>query len=325
MQPVHEFQNPAVVVPDGVLVNSDEPTPIYAPLALSFSKKGPRIKDDETIQRAIEHQQLGLKSVWEVQPKGRTVMICGFGPSLGDIQNIKTLRKMQKAGGAICTTNMAHDFVMNRALTPDHHVLMDPMPWVANYTKRANQRTDYCIASQCHSDTFRNLKGHKRFIWHADFDSHDGEMEPTRTLTEKGYKNFLAVPGGTTVGLRSFWVMYAIGYRDFHFFGMDSSRRGNKHHALQKPPGVRPLVATQVTLQTKYGAKTFDTNENMAKQADDFEHMVETIAKLYGEKRLDLIRITFHGDGLLPSLAAIYGWHADPDMNAQWQGAQRAA
>ncbi len=285
-----------------------------------------RISDEEAIARSVARQAEGWRPASIIQAKTNRALICGYGPSIGDMPIIKTLRAMQRKGADIVATNMTHDFLVSKAIIPDYGVLMDPMPWIADYIKRPQKSTKYLIAGQCDPQVFKNLENSDTYLWHADFDVKEkGWMEPGHTLDTTQDKLFCAVPGQTTVGLRCFWLMYAIGYRDFHFFGLDSSKRGDAHHVTQKPSNVKKLRDKTVVLQTKLGQVKFETNEHMAKQAEDFQELVEMVVNLYRDRKIDLVSFTFHGDGLLPAIAACYGWHADPAMNARFTDAKVAA
>ncbi len=302
------------------------PPPKMVPVGTVLDGKKPRITNEQAIIRAMARQAEGYTPAHFIQAPSRQALVCGFGPSIGDMPIIKTIRAMQKRGGSIVATNMAHDFLVRKAIIPDYGVLMDPMPWIADYVKRPQKSTKYLLASQCDPKVFDNLKGFDRYLWHADFDVPErGIMEPGNTLNTKQSAPFLAVPGQTTVGLRSFWLMYSIGYRDFHFFGLDSSKRGADHHVIAKPSNVKKLRDVTIVLRTKAGDIEFETNEHMAKQAADFDEMVKMVAEFYAEKKMELVSFTFHGDGLLPTTAALSGWHADPEMNARYGGAKAVA
>lgn len=62
----------------------------------------------------------------------------------------------------------------------------------------------------------------------------------------------------------------------------------------------------------------------MAKQCMDFEELLEKIGDFMKRKIFNPVDITVHGSGLLPSLAAGYGLHADTTMNLKWCGKKAA-
>ena len=62
----------------------------------------------------------------------------------------------------------------------------------------------------------------------------------------------------------------------------------------------------------------------MAKQCLHFEALLQKIGDLIQKKAFDPINIQVYGEGLLPSLAAGYGLHADADMNLKWCGKEAA-
>ena len=66
------------------------------------------------------------------------------------------------------------------------------------------------------------------------------------------------------------------------------------------------------------------TNSHMARQCLDFEQLLDKIVSFVKVKAFDPVNITVHGKGLLPSLAAGYGIHADKELNLKWCGKEAA-
>ncbi len=281
------------------------------PLATHISGGAGRIDVAETcarVRNAMTRDVPSLAALRDTQ-KGGTLIICGGGPSIADIAQLKAIRKLAKRGGKVWAVNKTHDFLLSKGITPWAACLLDPMPWVAGYITKPQKNTIYAIASQCDAGVFEALKRARAYVWHAGIDV-DGCAYPVEML-EREYagRDWLVVPGPTTVGLRSVLVGYALGFRSFHLFGLDSSMREASLHAYAKP---KPADAAEgwVTLRTKNNAHTFFTNAHMARQAMDFEEMVEHIGGMMKTGTMQPISITVHGDGLLPALAECYGWRA---------------
>ncbi|MDX2142998.1 MAG: 6-hydroxymethylpterin diphosphokinase MptE-like protein [Rhodospirillaceae bacterium] len=267
-----------------------------------------RIDFAETMARVHAAMARGTPSLATLRDtQSGTLVICGGGPSIGDLDEIKAIRALQKKGAKVWAVNKTHDFLLTKGIVPWACCLLDPMPWVADYVRRPRKDVIYAVASQCDARVFEALKGFDARMWHAGVD-YFGEGYPTQIL-QSTYANrdWLVIPGPTTVGLRSILVGYALGFRDFHLFGLDSSLRGDALHAYAKP---KPPDAPEgvVTLRTKAGAQSFRTNAHMARQALDFEETVERIAGMVRERVMAPISIAVHGDGLIPALAECYGW-----------------
>jgi hypothetical protein len=289
-----------------------------APFTQAMGAASGRIGLVEYLARVHAAQRSGLPSLARHMGVGRgeTLLICGGGPSMGDLATIKTIRALAQKGAKVWAVNKTHDFLLSKNIKPWAACLLDPMPWVADYIQKPRTDVLYAVASQCHADVFGRLHAYSPHLWHAGIDDVDGEGYPTDILQrEYAGQDWLVVPGPTTVGLRSILVGYALGFRRFHLFGVDSSMRvlpdhSSCLHAYDKP---RPSDAVEgwVSLRTKTGEQRFFTNSHMARQAQDFEDTMERIAEMVRTKAMQPIRVCVHGDGLLPALARCYGWHAD--------------
>ncbi len=280
-----------------------------------------RLSLESTLERVRSSMALNLPSLVKLagvgQEKGKckALLICGGGPSMGDLAQLKKIRALAKRGAKIWAVNKTHDFLLTKGIVPWAACLLDPMDWVAGYIAKPRSDVIYAVASQCHGDVFAALKNAQLHVWHAGVDDDDGQDHPTPLLqTEFPSADWLVIPGPTTVGLRSIMVGYALGFRVFHLFGLDSSMRvgpdfSTSLHAYSKP---KPTDAAEgwVSLRSTQGEHRFYTNAHMARQVLDFEDMVERIAELVRQKTMQPIRITVHGDGMLPELAKCYGWHA---------------
>jgi hypothetical protein len=286
--------------------------PRLTPLSEHLSAVSGRIALGEYLARV--HDSMARKRISLARHigvgKGHAMLICGGGPSIADITQIKTIRALAKKGGKIWAVNKTHDFLLSKGLKPWAACLLDPMPWVSRYISKPQADVLYAVASQCHASVFGALKNYAPHVWHAGIDDEEGTGYPTDILQrEYAGLDWLVVPGPTTVGLRSILVGYALGFRDFHLFGLDSSMRGERLHAYAKP---KPIDAPEgwVSLKTASGTQKFYTNSHMARQALDFEETMERIAEMVKARTMEPLRVTVHGDGLLPELAKCYGWHA---------------
>ena len=278
-----------------------------------------RIGTEEIKKRTRAAMARNMKSIMTLRNvcEGETAIICGGGPSLAD--NLGLLRRLyNRRGHKIICTNKTHDWLVKRNFKPWAVVLLDPMPHVADYVKLATKDTRVLIAGQCHEDTFRALAHADCYLWHAG-DNSDGEMMPVSLLqTEYKDRNWKVIGGGNTGGLRSVYVSQSVGFRRAHLFGFDSSMRNGKLYAYDK---LHPNDAAEgpATVKMNGHEQTFYTNEHMARQVENFQDMLKQIMlwNKYGawEGFDDII---VHGDGMLPCVAAGYGLHADPAMNAKW-------
>lgn len=126
----------------------------------------------------------------------------------------------------------------------------------------------------------------------------------------------MVVPGGTTVGLRAIHLGHALGVRNMHLFGFDSSREGGRLHAYPKTE-AEDAESGELALKFRGRKYFFDTNSHMARQQMDFDKFIEDLPNLIACGALSAsLSVAVHGSGLLPFFAAMIGLHADPACNA---------
>jgi hypothetical protein len=276
----------------------------------------------EVIERTRKAMKRGLPSVGMLRrftTPSQEAVICGGGPSLND--ELPRLRELVRRGLPVYTVNKTHDHLVNLGITPYAQVILDPNEWVRDYTKPI-KGVRYLIAGQCHDDTFDVFKDFAGYLWHAAVDSEDGLKQPIGTLEREFQgQEWVAHPGPTTVGLRTILVAQGIHQSThFHMFGFDSSRKGNSLHAYDKR-ARSDVPDLSIQLKCSDGrAESFDTNLHMMMQTTDFERMItQEMPKLVKQGKMPMTRFKFYGSGLLPTLASMYGMHADRDMNEKWK------
>lgn len=154
----------------------------------------------------------------ETNPE-RIALVC-YGPSLADDQTMEHLRKSIAGGAKVVSVSGAHDFLLSQGIVPDFHVECDPRPHKALNIVAAHPTVKYLIASVCHQDVFDRLDGADVSLWHVATAEHQ-----RRLVDECGEKGGTIISGGGSVGLRAVTLLYAMGYRNYAIYGMDSSFR----------------------------------------------------------------------------------------------------
>lgn len=248
--------------------------------------------------------------------------VVGGGPSLKD--NLRALRRYsQMPKNYVLSVNKTHDFLWN---LPKHKlgppikswgaVLLDPCDWVKDYIK-PRPGVQYLIGDQCAPTTFDvfEKEGLSKWVWRATNPTKDNDVVP---------QNMHFVFGGSTVGLRCRTMGYFMGFREIHYWGFDSScevttdHPTGKLHSYEKIDSVKDRISIKAVDESPGGEmfdREFITNTHMARQAQEFIEIRDEWVRLFRAGKAEWIKDVFHGDGLLPTIAAGMGCHADPKRN----------
>lgn len=202
------------------------------------------------------------------------VCICGGGPSIeGDLEQI---RARWNNGQQVWALNGAHDWLLDRGITPHAAWCVDSRPENAKFYKRACHLTRYYIACRCDPLVFDTLKGQNVIIW---YDASCREIVPNTKML---------IGGGTTIGVKAMAGAYVLGHRRMHLFGYDSSYADDKHHAY-----AQPMNDGEQVLNVEVGGRTFRAAPWMINQVKNFGMISQKLAE--GD-----CEVHVHGDGLLP-------------------------
>jgi hypothetical protein len=222
----------------------------------------------------IEHTiSLGLPTVDHPQPvTTQRLNIAAGGPSLAE--SIKKLRKRKFKGDHIMCVNGVHDYLIERKIIPDSMILLDPVPKVADFLRNPHPDVVYFVCSCCDKSVFEALEGHHVIVWHAH-QWPDDIMEGT-----------LQVAGGCTAALRGINLGHVLGFRDVHFYGLDSCFEDSTHAYEQ--------ACEQNILSITAGGKTFKATAGMTEQVMSFFQVAKSIG--------NLLNVTVHGNGVIAHL-----------------------
>lgn len=215
--------------------------------------------------------------------KDRPLAIVAGGPSLKDRwQEIATL------GADVMALNGAYQFLLDRWITPDYFMLLDARADNVDFVRRTSDDTLHLIAAQCHPDVFDALSGDRVVMYLTTLDY-------AKADTAHIDKPKVLVAGTVgTVGFKALCMAYALGYRELHLFGYDSSY-ADEHHAFPQP-----LNDEAKTLEVQLDdGRTFVTTPTFAHQASEFPWFASGMVRHYG------MQIELHCSGLLPALMEI--------------------
>lgn len=236
--------------------------------------------DDRTLLRQVQ-ETLKRECKW-LAPVPRhegTALIVGGGPSLED--TLFYIRGMKLNGCTVFATNNTYRYLKEHGIQPDAHVMIDAR--AENLDFVPDDPVPKLYASQCHPKVLDSA-GKDLICWHAYMPSY-------RDHIAHHASSAVQIGGGSTVGLRTVALAYALGYREFRLFGFDSSYR-ESHHAYPQA-----LNDQERQVECKVNGKTFRCAPWMIAQAEEFKELSNALVT-------NECVISVYGDGLLPQIAS---------------------
>lgn len=214
--------------------------------------------------------------------KERPLVIVAGGPSLES-----SWLGIPLLGGDILALNNAYGFLLERGITPDYFMLMDARPENIDFLKTKSETTRHFLAAQVHPSIFDALST----SWVNLFlTTHPDSLTATEHILDKP-KHRLCSPVGT-VGIKALSLAYALGYRELHLFGYDSSYSGEQHHGF-----TQALNDEAKTIDVYLSGKEYRTTPALAHQATEFCDLAAGMTRMGFD-------IQLHCSGLLPDLVA---------------------
>jgi len=242
------------------------------PLNIDVTQYGTVEGISENIRYALS---LGLDELQMAPCKhDGSFIVVGSGPSL-EFQ-IDNIRSEQEAGRPICAVKDAYDYLVSHGITPNLYISVEPR---YRPVKNPSKSSAFLLASRCHPDMFRDLKGYCVYLWHSWSEEDDKDL----------LKAKMCIGGGSTSGLRAVNVGYCLGYRKIIMYGMDSCLGVKGEKRVSQLTLGKQVSKTNVIV----GDKEFICNMAMAAQAQDFQHIYTVMPDL---------SIQVKGGGLLSAI-----------------------
>lgn len=225
--------------------------------------------------------------------EGHAVII-GGGPSLND--DLEEIKQRQLCGQVIFAVNNSYNHLAGRGIVPDAHVMIDARDKNKEFLPKTGTNPLCYYASQVHPEVFElaHKNGNNVVLFHSFFS--DGIFEVIGHDSGDPL-----IGGGCTVGLHSIALAWALGYRNFHLYGFDSSYTDDENHAYRQPLNDSDRRIEVVMNEKKYNCAPW-----MATQVEDFKALAKTLI----EKGCVM---TVHGSGLLPDVAKLMSMPDSPD------------
>ena len=119
----------------------------------------------------------------------------------------------KSAGHTVFAVNGVIPSLLSVDVTPDYFVLLDAREDNLSFL-HPDLKAHNLIASQCPPSVFDALEKQEVTVWHPAYPGISDYI---------GDRECALIGGGTTVGLQAMSIAFAMGYREIHLFGFDSS------------------------------------------------------------------------------------------------------
>jgi hypothetical protein len=210
-----------------------------------------------------------------------TCSLVGSGPSIKE-----TLHELT---GDVMAINNSIKFLMENGIVPKWAMLWDAADIVAKFVV-PDPRITYLVGSRCHSDVFKALEGCPVVVWHAGGDHNINELILKNNIKEP------LVNGGSAGVTRGIYLVSALGYRDIHIFGADSSySEDGKTH-------VNGSLVPEKDIMVSVGnepPKWFRTTPEWCAQVEEYR----CIYAMFTHN--DTHKIEVHGNGMFQYMHAV--------------------
>lgn len=208
------------------------------------------------------------------------VCIVGAGPSIEE-----THKELE---GDVFAINSSIKYLLDHGIVPKWGMLWDASSLIANFAI-PHPGITYLVASRCHPSVFEKLKDCKVIVWHAGGD-HDivDVLEKPEVMAKLKTAEPL-INGGSAGVTRAIFVAVALGYRELHIFGADSSYLNGATHisgSLVPEKDVFFAIGNNPPMW-------FRTTPEWAAQVEEYK-WIFMMATEHG------VKLQPHGDGMLP-------------------------
>lgn len=204
-------------------------------------------------------------------------VIVGGGPSINNF--VDEIKMRQVEGQQIVALNNSWEWLDKHDIPVNYHVMLDARIENENFIPKS-EVVQKLYATQCHPNVTRIADT----LWNALI----LDIVPIFDKTN----DMFWIGSGTTVGVRSIFLMYALGYREFHIYGFDSCYEGENGHAYEQTLNTGERIIDVEVCGRKFKAAPW-----MVTQMHDF---LETVEHLTSQGCM----FTIHGDGMLQHAAA---------------------
>jgi uncharacterized Rossmann fold enzyme len=205
-----------------------------------------------------------------------TAVLVASGPSV--LQEIEAIRHWKDDGAFVVAVKDTHDWLLANGVVPHAAVAIDPTQARAHVFAHPHPDVQYLIASQVHPDMLDHLTMFHVELWHL-------YVRKGQTMPHAGIP---MIGGGTTTGLRTIVLLYAMGFRTIELYGFDSCLQDG----VLRMNGTRPKETEQINTIVAEG-QTFFCNPAMTSQAKEFQSICDMVPDM---------TMHAHGEGLIQTI-----------------------
>ena len=217
------------------------------------------------------------------------IAVVGFGPSLLD-----TWSEI-KGFSHVLTVSGAHRFLIERGIIPTWHSEVDTRPHKVEAMGAPHLDVKYLVGSSASPKLLDHLQGFNVTLFHP--------LSKNSDIIREIPRDEWAVAGGGSVGNKALVIARMLGFREIHVFGFDSSLKDGTAHAAGHP---NPPHASHLSPCVVAG-QTFQTTKPLLAYAQAALRIVNKVSDA---------QFTFHGTGLLQTMAQHHTRVADPSIVA---------
>jgi len=228
---------------------------------------------------------------YEVQSQ-ELIFACG-GPSL-EI-HLDELKKQHEEGIRIVSVNNVHEYLQDHGIKPSIQIMIDGRDFNARFVSRPIKECRYLLASQCPPKVFDALENFTCTIFHCGLD--DPRLK--EILDNYYMGRYYPIDGGVTVGIRGLQLLFMLGFRYFHVYGLDSCLMDKKHHSYSQPENDNPK-AYPIWIENDESKEPFLCYPWMVRQAEDFIALAAFMGRQDQQLKLNIV-----GDGLIAAIVKL--------------------
>lgn len=257
--------------------------PINPVQCVSFLDKTGRRKNTRwSLSKKANIKRIGILQQVQQTHSGK-LSIIGGGPTLNDTYKDIT--------GDTMVCGSVHDHAIKLGIKPTFAIECDPTISQTKFYKNKVEGTKYLVASRCDRTMFFHLRDRDVYLWHM------WEQDLGKPI----YKGEPAFICGATVLLAALPVALTLGYREFHFYGVDSSFKSfDEHHAYGDVPESSQHL--RVKVGDAQNGREFETTATWIGQAQQYQDMRNHWGHMF--------KGIFHGDGMLAEMERVAGRQA---------------